>query len=124
MNAEARGGSSDDEITIETLRQALRSAVTSKEVTDYYDIIVQYGHIPIWIDDNMGEYPLRRQRIGELKADIGYAVARLYWKDEPAEAVSESANVQSEIDYTEQEFTLTAENVDAISRVLSDEDIE
>lgn len=104
-------------VSIDDIRRTIGNVVASGEITEYARLIHDLGHVPVWIEDPTGEFPLSRHPIGGLMAELGsMGINRLFWRVEPGDA--EGAGTEHA------EFTITPDNLGAITRVLSEEDIE
>ncbi|MDB5181563.1 MAG: hypothetical protein JWP13_326 [Candidatus Saccharibacteria bacterium] len=99
---------------MEVLRGALRNMLEYRDAAIFEEVRSQHAGTPVWIDDPTGHYPLRRQRIGDLCAEVGAAgLVRAYFLDEPHDK-----------HHPGRQFTLKPDNLGAITKTLSPEDIE
>lgn len=102
-----------EQIDNAAIRAALGSIVMTKDVSLFDAVRTDMGHVQVWIDDPRGHYPLRRQYLSELCMDIGSTMQRVYFKDAPYDK-----------HHPGRQFTLRQDNLHAITRILSPEDIE
>lgn len=124
--ADTHETATQDNRSIESIRKALANIIVSRDIDVFDTVVAEYGAIPVWVDvskeddPNKGSlrepYPLRRHRIGDLRVEVGTrAIGRVFWRD-----VREGSDDPG----TGNEFTLQLDNLTAITRVLSEEDIE
>lgn len=100
-----------DSAPIEALREQIGILLTDRDVEHYGVLREAFGHMPFWVDDPTGHYPISRHRVHDLRIVVGQVgIVGAYFQAPPHDPHHPGPR-----------FTLRPGNLHAISQVLSDE---